>query len=102
MKLRTVSRVAGDAGKNGRPGEGRPRTSSLRLEDDLSLQLNYSWGCVRAQTGTINRPRLADRLSDLSELIAVHVGVGEGKVRMIEEIEKPRSPPRIEPSPTSA
>src|SRR5580658_6284629 len=92
MKLRTVSRVAGETqAKNGRPGEGRPRPSSLRLEDELSLQFNDSWGCIRAEPRTVDRRGLTNRLSDLSELIAVHVGVGEGKVRMIKEIEEPCS-----------
>jgi len=63
--------------------------ASVRLENKLRLQFNYPWGCIRPQTGTIDGRRLTNGLRDLTELVAVHVRVREGKVRMIEEIKEP-------------
>jgi len=71
----------------GGPG-GPPHEGSLRLEDELSLQLDYSRGGVRAQTGAVDGRRLANRLGDLAELAAVCVRVWESKVRMIQEVEE--------------
>src|SRR5579863_6655855 len=73
-------------------GPGRAAlTKFASSEDELSLQFNYSWRRVRAQTGTINGRRLANRRGDLSELVAVGICVWESKVRVIEEVEKPCS-----------
>jgi len=55
------------------------------------LYFDYPWRRVRAQAGTIDCRRLTDRLSNLSELIAVYVCVWESKVRVIEEVEEPCS-----------
>ncbi len=53
------------------------------------MQFDYSGRRVGAQTRAINGRRLTNGLGDLSELVAVQVGVREGKVRMIEEIKEP-------------
>jgi len=64
--------------------QARPPLSIARLlENELRLQFDYSWGCIGTQTRAIDGRRLTDGLRDLSELIAVHVGVGEGKIWMI-------------------
>ena len=72
-----------------RPKRGPPLSLACSLEDELRLQFDYPWGCIRTQTRTIDCRRLTNGLRDLSELVAVHVGVRKGKVRVIEEIEEP-------------
>ena len=72
-----------------RPKRGPPLSLACSLEDELRLQFDYPWGCIRTQTRAIDCRRLTNGLRDLSELVAVHVGVREGKVRMIEEIKEP-------------
>jgi hypothetical protein len=75
--------------------EATPRKSppslARRLKDKLRLQFDYSWRRVRPETGSIDCRRLTDRLSDLSKLIAVHICVWEGKVRVIEKIKESRT-----------
>ena len=63
----------------------------VRLKNELRLQFDHPWRCIRTQTRAIDGRRLTDGLSDLSELVAVDVCVWEGKVRMIEEIKEPRA-----------
>src|SRR5580692_6679083 len=63
--------------------------ASVRLENKLRLQFDYPWRCIRTQTRAIDGRRLTNGLRDLTELAAVHVGIREGKVRMIEEIKEP-------------
>jgi hypothetical protein len=75
--------------------------ASVRLENELRLQFDYPWGCIRTQTRAIDGRRLTNGLRDLTELIAIHVGVREGKVRMIEEIKEPCANGETERSPTS-
>src|ERR1035438_942284 len=62
--------------------------ASVRLENELRLQFDYPWGCIRTQTRAIDGRRLTNGLRDLTELIAIHVGVREGKVRMIRSEER--------------
>ena len=66
-----------------RPGKSPP-SFACRLKDKLRLQFDYPWRRVRAQAGTINGRRLANRLGDLSELAAVRICVWESEVRVIE------------------
>jgi len=63
-----------------------PPSPSVRSENELRLQFDHPWRCIRTQTRAIDGRRLTDGLCDLSELVAVHVCVWEGKVRMIEEV----------------
>ena len=73
----------------GRPTRGPPLSRARSLENELRLQFDYPWGCIRTQTRAIDCRRLTNGLCDLSELVAVHVGVREREVRMIEEIKEP-------------
>src|ERR1700733_6583531 len=72
-----------------RPKRGRLYRKACSLENELRLQFDYPWGCIRTQTRAIDGRRLTNGLRDLTELVAVHVGVREGKVRMIEDIKEP-------------
>ena len=75
-------------GEGGDPRKSPP-SFACRLKDKLRLQFDHPWRRVRAQTGTVDGRRLANRLGDLSELAAVYVRVWESKVRVIEEVEEP-------------
>ena len=66
-----------------------PLLITCSLENELRLQFDYPWRCIRTQTRAIDGRRLTNGLRDLAELAAIHVGVREGKVRMIEEIKEP-------------
>src|SRR6202020_3102717 len=66
-----------------------PLSKACSLKNELRLQFDYPWGCIGTQTRAIDGRRLTNGLRDLTELAAVHVGVREGKVRMIEEIKEP-------------
>src|ERR1700734_131507 len=72
-----------------RPRVRPPLSKACSLKNELRLQFDYPWGCIRTQTRAIDGRRLTNGLRDLTELVAVHVGVREGKVRMIEEIKEP-------------
>ena len=74
-----------------RPKRGAPLSIACSLKNELRLQFDHPWRCIRTQTRAIDGGRLTDGLGDLSELAAVDVGVWEGKVRMIEEIKEPRA-----------
>src|ERR1700722_17803707 len=72
-----------------RPKVRPPLSKACSLKNELRLQFDYPWGRIRTQTRAIDGRRLTNRLRDLTELIAIHVGVREGKVRMIEKIKEP-------------
>ena len=63
--------------------------ASRYLKDELPLQFDYPWRCVRSQTCAINGRRLTHCPGNLSEPCAVNICVWKGKVRMVEEIKEP-------------
>jgi len=71
-----------------RPKREPPLSIACSLKNELRLQFDYPWRCIRTQARAIDCRRLTNGLGDLSEPAAILVGVREGKVRMIEEIKE--------------